>query len=362
MSKFCKNSGGEIINNVCTKCEKKSLNYKDIIFIIIDILRYVLAIFFLILGIGSIPKLLGFIFILLSISLLPFIYSLILDYFGSYINVKLIFILSYIIPIFLFVVCIFLPLDSINNNVDKNYTSNDTNNLGIVDLIKENLDSYKSLISYNLIEGTNKYDFIVKYDKSSLTMYVCASDAISYVEKYLGNANINSIQFQCYNSDGLINYIKFENIFSGTKDNIINNTTYYDTNYNIIDTNINVLKANTENDYKNSCESYTYKDVLRNPEQYSGKNAYWFGKVVQVVEKTSYYSILRVNVNCEKLHYVNDYMCSDTIYVTYYGNQSFIDDDMVKLWGTMAGTETYTSVLGASVTIPKVYALYIDLQ
>ena len=110
MSKFCKNCGGEIINNFWTICEKKSLNFKDIIFIIIDILRYVLAIFFLILGIGSIPKLLGFIFILLSISLLPFIYSLILNYFDSNINVKLIFILSYIIQKFMLVFCLFFTL------------------------------------------------------------------------------------------------------------------------------------------------------------------------------------------------------------------------------------------------------------
>lgn len=55
-------------------------------------------------------------------------------------------------------------------------------------------------------------------------------------------------------------------------------------------------------------------------------------------------------------------MCSDTVYVTYYGTDSFIEDDMVKMWGVMNGTETYTTILGASVTIPKFTAKYMELQ
>lgn len=35
---------------------------------------------------------------------------------------------------------------------------------------------------------------------------------------------------------------------------------------------------------------------------------------------------------------------------------------MVKMYGTMDGTQTYTTVLGARVTVPKFTAQYIDLQ
>ena len=102
--------------------------------------------------------------------------------------------------------------------------------------------------------------------------------------------------------------------------------------------------------------------MLRNPEEYQGKNAYWFGEIVQVVSKSKNYSVFRINVSCEKYEYIDGYMCSDTMYVTYYGSDSFIEDDMVKMWGAMNGTETYTTVLGASVTIPKFTAKYMELQ
>lgn len=60
--------------------------------------------------------------------------------------------------------------------------------------------------------------------------------------------------------------------------------------------------------------------------------------------------------------YLDEYYCPDTIYVIYNGDKSFIEDDIVKMWGTMDGTKTYTTVLGSSTTIPKFNAKYIELQ
>ena len=137
---------------------------------------------------------------------------------------------------------------------------------------------------------------------------------------------------------------------------------YYDSNRKQVKTNIETLKANIVNDYKNSCAKLKYKDVLRNPSNYKGKKAYWFGKIVQVVDKSSYSSIFRIDVTCEKYSYSSGYFCDDTIYVIYRGEKSFIEDDMVKMWGTMDGTETYTTVLGASVTVPRFNAEYMELQ
>ena len=80
------------------------------------------------------------------------------------------------------------------------------------------------------------------------------------------------------------------------------------------------------------------------------------------MSKNSNASIFRVNVDCEKLYYSGEYLCSDTIYVVYYGSESFIEDDMVSMWGTMDGTQTYTSVLGSQITIPKFEAKYMELK
>ena len=118
------------------------------------------------------------------------------------------------------------------------------------------------------------------------------------------------------------------------------------------------LASIEESVYKNSCGRYSYKDLLRNPSDYKGKKAYFFGQILQKVGSTQY----RVGVDCSKYNYIAGYHCDNTIYVTYYGDASLIEDDMVELWGTMDGTQTYTTVMGASVTIPKLYAKYATLK
>ncbi len=120
----------------------------------------------------------------------------------------------------------------------------------------------------------------------------------------------------------------------------------------------NRLNAIDENVYKKSCKSYGYKDVLRNPEDYKDKKTYWFGVVQQKVSSSQY----RVGVDCEKYNYISGYFCKNTIYVYYYGSTSIIEDDVLKMWGTMDGTVTYTAVLGNSITIPSFNAKYITIQ
>lgn len=120
----------------------------------------------------------------------------------------------------------------------------------------------------------------------------------------------------------------------------------------------NQLKSVEENVYKKSCGGYSYKDLLRNPSEYRGKKAYFFGKVLQTIGSYNY----RVGIDCKKYQYIDGYSCDNTIYVTYFGDTRLIEDDMVEMWGTMSGTETYTTVLGSSVTLPKFSAQYINIK
>ncbi len=110
--------------------------------------------------------------------------------------------------------------------------------------------------------------------------------------------------------------------------------------------------------FKNSCRKYNYKDLLRNPSDYEGKNAYFFGEIIQKIDSSNY----RVDVNCKKYSFSNDYYCDDTIYMTYSGDINLIEDDMIKVWGTMNGTQTYETVMGATVTIPKFAAKYVSIN
>ena len=78
------------------------------------------------------------------------------------------------------------------------------------------------------------------------------------------------------------------------------------------------------------------------------------GKVIQVIEDGNHIE-LRVNINGEY---------SDTIYVMYIKKENegrILEDDMIKFYGSFEGLLTYTSILGAEITIPQVDAQYIDL-
>ena len=132
-----------------------------------------------------------------------------------------------------------------------------------------------------------------------------------------------------------------------------------DSYYDIYKTDWNNQLSQIEVDvYKKSCGIYGYKDILRNPEDYKGKQAYFFGQIVQKVDSTQY----RVGIDCHKYYTMDDYYCDNTIYVTYSGDTNLIEDDMVEMWGTLDGIYTYTTVLGSSLTIPKFDAKYILLK
>lgn len=55
----------------------------------------------------------------------------------------------------------------------------------------------------------------------------------------------------------------------------------------------------------------------------------------------------------------------DVIYVIYSTDSDasrILEDDKVTIYGTLAGLETYETVMGGSVTIPKVNASYVDIK
>lgn len=121
--------------------------------------------------------------------------------------------------------------------------------------------------------------------------------------------------------------------------------------------------AELENEYKAECGEIDYREVLRTPSDFAYKKVHWFGKVSQVVD-SSYSKSYMIYVNCEENSYSQGgYICNDAIYVKYNGSQNLIEDDVVDMWGYMASTSyTYTTVLGASRTIPLFNAQYITIH
>lgn len=118
--------------------------------------------------------------------------------------------------------------------------------------------------------------------------------------------------------------------------------------------------------YIQSCETYTYKEIARNPNNYIDKKAKFEGKVIQVVENGNNV-VLRVNVTKEENQFAEDgYLYSDTIYVEYTrktDNESrILNDDIITMYGVLNGTKSYDSVLSGNITVPFLIAEYIDIQ
>ena len=104
-----------------------------------------------------------------------------------------------------------------------------------------------------------------------------------------------------------------------------------------------------------------YDDLFRNNEQHLGKVVRYAGKVLQYGELSCLFCddpghYLRVGTTNQGYG-----LYDDPIYVLYYGDQRFLEDDIVTVWGTVDGLESYTAVLGNEVTLPRIKALDVVL-
>lgn len=117
-------------------------------------------------------------------------------------------------------------------------------------------------------------------------------------------------------------------------------------------------KEELKEQYIAKCVSYSYDEIARNPDNYKLEYAVFKGEVIQVMESGEDYT-LRVNITQGK------YTWSDTILVSYSkqdsGEARILEDDIVMLYGQLYGTYTYETVMGASLTVPLMFAEYVDI-
>lgn len=125
----------------------------------------------------------------------------------------------------------------------------------------------------------------------------------------------------------------------------------------------NQNKENKSN-FINSCKIYGYKDIFRNADDYEGKNAKFTGQVIQVMD-AGYGIVLRVDVTQDEFG-----LYDDTVYVTWSNKDKekdpdavkrILEDDIITMYGTLDGVQTYESTSGSDITIPKFEAKYIEL-
>lgn len=114
----------------------------------------------------------------------------------------------------------------------------------------------------------------------------------------------------------------------------------------------------SEEEFKASCKYYTYEQLARNPKEYIGLPVILYGEVIQVMEEGEQVA-LRVNITEGEVNWQN------AVYVDYtrqLPNESrILEGDIITFWGISNDTISYEAVLGNSITVPYIKAVYIAL-
>lgn len=109
-------------------------------------------------------------------------------------------------------------------------------------------------------------------------------------------------------------------------------------------------------EFKDSCNAYTYEQLARNPAEMIGTRVKLVGEVIQTIYDGNIVQ-LRVNITKENGYY------SDTVYVRYIiEGDRILEDDIITIYGTAMGEVSYTSILGAEITLPYIEAEYVDIN
>jgi predicted nuclease with TOPRIM domain len=98
----------------------------------------------------------------------------------------------------------------------------------------------------------------------------------------------------------------------------------------------------------------TYNQLARTPDEYEGEKVKFSGKVLQVSEGFGY-NVIRLGVN-------GSY--DNVLYLIVFNGtteERILEDDYITIYGVSKGIETYTTVMGASMSIPKVNVDKIDM-
>ena len=112
-------------------------------------------------------------------------------------------------------------------------------------------------------------------------------------------------------------------------------------------------------------ETIDFATLARNPDSYKGQKFVMTGEVIQVQEPTFGKTVqLRINVTKKTYESIDAVNWTDTIFATVQipkGDDRILEGDIITFYGVCDGLYTYTSVLGQSVSLPKIDIDYWNL-
>ena len=114
--------------------------------------------------------------------------------------------------------------------------------------------------------------------------------------------------------------------------------------------------AEKKESYKRACKTIAYDSLARTPDTYKGELVKFSGYVVQALDASSAleYSVYRVATSGRYNNVV--YVLVDN----YGSGTRILEDDYITFYGVYDGVYTYKTIMGGSVTIPKVTAKYVE--
>ena len=112
-----------------------------------------------------------------------------------------------------------------------------------------------------------------------------------------------------------------------------------------------------EEAWKNSCVEMDYDTLAHSASNMKGQRVKITGKIFQVVNNTFSKTYMFDMYNAYDSILDTNFM--QHVYVTASKESNLIEGDRVSIYGTIEGTQTYITILGAQRTVPKVAAKYI---
>lgn len=103
-------------------------------------------------------------------------------------------------------------------------------------------------------------------------------------------------------------------------------------------------------DKNNYSTSITYENLARTPTKFEGEKIKLSGKIIQVI-KGEYVSQYRLAVDEDY-----DKMVLVSIDASQLSETRILEDDLITIYATYLGEETYESTMGGEITIPSLIA------
>lgn len=112
-------------------------------------------------------------------------------------------------------------------------------------------------------------------------------------------------------------------------------------------------------EWMNSCTEVDYDTLAHNVNNMKGQRVKITGKIFQVVDNAfskAYMFDMRNPYDLNNMNFMQH------VYVSASKNSNLIENDQITIYGTVEGTQTYTTVLGAQRTVPKVKMKYVTSE